>query len=213
MLFNKQNRKQVDPRYFLKESILNEAPTDKQVSKLSAALTQLFGANCEVGQGSEGHASYITIKDQEGKFHNFTPVSAAYTKSDMQPAMYRKGASDAKQGAYVLLQNAEQMERVMQPVINKIYKMAGAKKGPEDKYEDTGAAAPSSALDQQEELAKLKREHEQLKRDFNELKSMVLKMMAGESSEAPVGRSLPKIPTPARSTSPRSTGPSLEIDQ
>lgn len=213
MLFNKQNKKPFDPRYFLKETLLNEAPTDKQVSKLSAALTQLFGANCEVGQGSEGHSSYITIKDQEGKFHNFTPVSAAYTKSDMQPASYRKGADGAKQGAYILLQNAEQMERVMQPVINKIYKMAGAKKGPEDKYEDVGASGSSSALDQQEELAKLRREHEKLKQDFDDLKAMVLKMMAGESSEAPVGRSLPKIPTPARSAVPRSTGPSLEIDQ
>ena len=48
MLFNKQNRKSVDPRYFLKETLLNEAPSAKQVSKLKTAIQKVFGANrCE----------------------------------------------------------------------------------------------------------------------------------------------------------------------
>jgi hypothetical protein len=212
MLFNKQNKRPVDARYFLKESLLNEAPSAKQVSKLKTAIEKVFGANSIMGQGSEGHSSYVTIKDQEGNFHNFTPVSGRHEKRDIQPSSFRKAGEGPEQIAYILLQNAEQMERVMMPVIKKIYDMAGEKLGKEDKEFSTTDVS-SSPLDQQSELAKLKREHEQLKRDFDQLKAMVLKMMGGEASEAPTSRSLSKIPTPARSAASRSTGPSLEIDE
>ena len=194
------------------KSVLNEAPSAKQVSKLKTAIQKVFGANCVMGQGSEGHSSYVTIKDQEGNFHNFTPMSGRHEKVSIQPSSFRKASEGPEQTAYILLQNAEQMERVMMPVIKKIYDMAGEKMGKEDKEFETTDVS-SSPLDQQSELAKLRREHEQLKRDFDDLKAMVLKMMAGESTEAPTSRSLPKIPTPARTPAPRSTGPSLEIDQ
>jgi hypothetical protein len=139
-------------------------------------------------------------------------VSGRHEKKDIQPSSFRKAGEGPEQIAYILLQNAEQMERVMMPVIKKIYDMAGEKLGKEDKEFETTDVS-SSPLDQQSELAKLRKEHEQLKRDFDQLKAMVLKMMGGETSEAPTSRSLPKIPTPARSAAPKYTGPSLEIDE
>ena len=211
-------------RESLLKYLLSEAPTREQVDKLASALTKLFGSNCEVGNGMQGRNSYVTITDQNGEYHNFTIGSAAHKKTRNKPTNYRKGADNATDGARILFQAAEQETQphgeqgrqlaggsVIMPIIEKIYEMAGEKVGAEDKKFDTNEKS-SSMLDKQEEFAKLKREHEQLKRDFDELKSMVLKMMAGESSEAPVGRSLPKIPTPARSAAPRSSGPSLEID-
>jgi hypothetical protein len=169
MLFNGQNKRHIDPRYFLKESVLNEAPTDKQVQKLKSAMQKVFGSNCILGQGSEGHMAYVTIKDSEGTWHNFQPMSGAHTKSQNQPASFRKGAEGAEQSAYVLMQNAEQMERVMMPVIKKIYKLAGESAGKEDT--EFATSDVPSALDNQAEVARLKRENEELKEKIAELEA------------------------------------------
>ena len=179
MLFNGQNKKQVDARYFLKETILKEAPTETQVKKLKAAMEKVFGSNCITGQGSEGHTSFITIKDEEGHFHNFSPMSGAHKKSKQQPASFRKGAEGAEQSAYILLQNAEQMERIMMPVIKKIYKMAGESESKEDTQFAKNEVP--SALDNQAEVARLKRENEELK---NKIKELEAKLKGKEESGA-----------------------------
>lgn len=169
MLFQGQNKRQLDPRYFLKETLLREAPTEAQVEKLKNAMEKVFGSTCILGQGSEGHMSYVTIKDSEGDWHNFQPMSGAHTKSRMQPSSFRKGAEGAQHSAYVLLQNAEQMEHVMMPVIKKIYKLAGETAGKED-TEFAKSDVPS-ALDNQAEVARLKRENEELKKKIEELEA------------------------------------------
>ena len=169
MLFNGQNKKQIDARYFLKETILNEAPTEKQVNKLKSAIQKLFGSNCIMGQGSEGASSYVSFKDSEGNWHNFQPMSGTHRKASHQPASFKKASDSAEQAAYILLQNAEQQERVMMPVIKKIYSMAGESSSKEDTEFATNEVP--SALDNQAEVAKLRRENEELKNKIKELEA------------------------------------------
>lgn len=169
MLFQGQNKRQTDPRYFLKETLLKEAPSEKQVEKLSAAIEKLFGSNCIAGQGAEGNESYVSIKDSDGTWHNFSPMSGAHTKSKIQPSLFRQGSEGAKQTAFIILQSAEQMERVMMPIINKIYKLAGEKPGKEDTEFSTNDVP--SALDNQSEVARLKKENEELKKKIEELEA------------------------------------------
>lgn len=199
MLFQGQNKRQTDPRYFLKETLLKEAPTEQQVKKLKGAMEKLFGADCITGQGAEGHASYVTIKDNEGYFHNFTPMSGAHKKTKLQPSSFRQGAQGAEQSAYILLQNAEQMEHIMMPVINKIYKMAGEATDKEDTQ--FAKSDVPSALDNQAEVARLKRENEELKKKIQELEAK----LAGGSGN--------KKAEPKKGGIAGWSGTDLEIDQ
>lgn len=169
MLFNKQNGKQIDARYFLKETILKEAPTEKQVTKLTNAMEKLFGRNCLMGQGAEGGSQFVSIKGSDGQWHNFKPMSGAYSKSKTQPAMFMKGGEGVEQCAYILLQNAEQMERIMMPVIKKIFSLAGDNADKEDTKFATNDSP--SVLDNQEELARLRKENQELKKKIEELES------------------------------------------
>jgi len=169
MLFNKQNKKQIDPRYFLKETILKEAPTEKQVNRLANAMEKLFGGNCLMGQGAEGGSQFISIKDANGQWHNFKPMSGAYSKAKTQPAMFMKGGEGAEQCAYIMLQNAEQMERIMMPVIKKIFSLAGEDLNKEDTKFATNDSP--SVLDNQEEITKLRKENQELKKKIEELES------------------------------------------
>ena len=135
------------------KSVLNEAPSAKQVTKLKNAIQKLFGDDCTMGQASEGGSPFMTIKDQEGNFHNFSPISGNYKKSHIQPSTFIKAGEGAERIAYILFQNAEMQKRIMMPIIEKIYNMAGEKMGKEDKEFETSDVS-SSPLDQQSELAK-----------------------------------------------------------
>lgn len=188
MLFQKQNKLNIDARYFLKETVLNEAPTEQQVKKLTSALKKLFGSNCSMGQGSSGANSYVSFKDEKGQWHNFLPMSGAYSKEKTQPASFRKASDTAEEAAYILLQNAEQMQSVMMPVIKKIFSLSGDSVEKSDTEFHTNKVP--SALDNQEELAKLKKENEELKKKIAELeKKLSNKGRTPDNTSAPKNKS------------------------
>jgi hypothetical protein len=161
-MYYKQNVKVVDPRYFLKDNLLTEAPTRDQVGKLTKSLADLFGNDCEMGQSTNG----VVFKGN-GRYVEIAAVSGKLKELDMQPGSYRAGAFGAENCSYALLQNAEIQKQVLEPVIKRIFTMANQ----DSNVGEFSETELPLSIDERTELVKLRRENKKLSKEIKELKS------------------------------------------
>ena len=187
----KKNERAFNPKYFMDEKLLTEAPTREQINSLTRALKTLYGDNCSMGVTQDG-----IVLSGNNKKQIIKVVSGAVSDVREQPSMYRPGPTGASDVAYALLQNMEMQERVTGPVVSKIMSMAG-EKGSLGKFEKE---TPLS-MDERAELAKLREENKKLKERIEELEK-------GADS----GKSDKKKKTP-ESSPDKKPYDNLEIDQ
>lgn len=152
----------------MKRKLLREAPSNDQVKKFAGVLKLLFGDDCQMGfKQGHGDAGIIFYSHRDDNFKKVrVPSGQIEDLGPTRPRMFDPLLQGAESISYGLLQNAEQIPAFLNS-IKSLFRAAGRESEFDDKFA-TAEKVPLT-LDEREELARLRKENEELKKKIAEL--------------------------------------------
>lgn len=172
----------------MKRKLLREAPTQEQVRGFTEVLTKLFGDDCQLGV-KIGHAATALIfySHRDNKFFSVNALNGKVDSlGEMRPRMFEPIMQGAQSISYALLGNAESDPR-LGVSLKGLFKAAG-----QEKDFDTNFAVSKQVpmtMDERDELMRLRKENEELKKKVAELQGKAYGIPRGPAATSASGYS------------------------